>query len=545
MSLKAPKSGRQADGKSGGQLATRWQNKVESDVAQRRVIWGFSALVVAAAVGGGLWAQSQEPPQQPSGPIVEKALPIDVQVGEAHVTTPATPVLTADDQVASAPQRQLPQSEAQVQMSFAPLVKQVVPAVVNVYATKTEQGFQSPFAGDPFFSRLFGGMDSRPQTSQSLGSGVIVDPKGVIVTNSHVVNGADEIHIALSGGRQYPVKVLLDDTKSDLAVLQMQNTDGKTFPALTFGNSDDVQVGDLVLAIGNPFGVGQTVTSGIVSALARSGVETGNFDYFIQTDAAINPGNSGGALVDLNGHLIGINTAIFTRSGGSVGIGFAIPANMARTVATAGENGGPVVRPWFGARLQEVTSDIADSLNIDPPHGALITEVAPGSPADKAGLKSGDAIIQIDGVDVDAPQGFDFRFATKPIGSTVALRYVRGGRAAETNVAAEAAPAVGADGTAAVTGDSAFAGTTVSVLTPPVAQDLGMPFDSKGVVVTAIAPGSPADQMGLQKGDIIVSIDRKQITDAAMFKSLVSTRADRWQIVINRNGQVDQYIVGG
>lgn len=521
---------------------------METELAQRQIVWGFSALIVIAAIGGGLWAQSQEPAPAPRGPIVTSALPIDLQMAEGRVPTAPAPTLMADAQVGPpSAQRQLPQSEAQVQMSFAPLVKQVIPAVVNVYATKTEQGFESPFAGDPFFSQLFGGglLRSRPQTSQSLGSGVIVDPKGVIVTNSHVVNGADEIHIALSGGREYPVKVLLDDTKSDLAVLQMQNTDGKTFPALSFGNSDDVQVGDLVLAIGNPFGVGQTVTSGIVSALARSGVETGNFDYFIQTDAAINPGNSGGALVDLNGHLIGINTAIFTRSGGSVGIGFAIPANMARSVAEAGESGGPVVRPWFGARLQEVTSDIADSLDIDPPHGALITDVAPGSAADKAGLKSGDAIVQIDGVDVDAPQGFDFRFATKELGSSVHIRYVRGGKVAETDVTAEAPPSAGPDATADITGDTTFAGTSVSVLTPPVAQDLGLPFDSKGVVVTAVAQGSPADQMGLQKGDIIVSIDRRQITDAAMFKSLVSTRANQWQIVITRNGQTIRSIVGG
>jgi serine protease Do len=204
-----------------------------------------------------------------------------------------------------------------------------------------------------------------------------------------------------------------------------------------------------------------------------------------------------------------------------------------------------VVRPWFGARLQEVTSDIADSLNIDPPHGALITEVAPGSPADKAGLKSGDAIVQIDGVDVDAPQGFDFRFATKPIGSTVALRYVRGGRTSEADVAAAPPPAAGPDATAEITGNTSFAGTTVSVLTPPVAQDLGMSFDSKGLVVTTVAAGSPADQMGLQKGDIIISIDRQQVTDAATFKSLVSHRADQWQIVINRNGQTIQSIVGG
>jgi len=517
-------------------------------VSQRQVVWGFSGLVVLAAIGGGLWAENAGWPSFASAPA---GPPLDMQVAEADVS--AAPIAVAqapaaDLQVADAtPSRALPQSEADVQMSFAPLVKQVTPAVVNVYATKTEQGFQSPFQGDPFFSQLFGGgmFDSRPQTSQSLGSGVIVDPKGVIVTNSHVVNGADEIHIALSGGREYPVKVLLDDTKSDLAVLQIQNTNGKTFPALTFGNSDDVQVGDLVLAIGNPFGVGQTVTSGIVSALARSGVESGNFDYFIQTDAAINPGNSGGALVDLQGHLVGINTAIFSRSGGSVGIGFAIPANMAHAVAEAGEKGGPIVRPWFGARLQEVTTDIADSLNIDPPHGALITEVAPDSPAAKAGLKSGDAIIKIDGVDVDAPQGFDFRFATKELGSQSDLTYVRSGKTADVEVAVAPAPGASADETAQISGDTRFAGTTVATLSPPVAQDLDLPFDSKGVVVTAVTSGSPAEDMGLQKGDVIVSIDGRDINDVGTFKSLVSTRADGWQIVLKRDGRMIQSYVSG
>jgi serine protease Do len=473
-----------------------------------------------------------------------------MQVAEAQGATPTpAPGATATDvQVAQAdPQRAVPQSQAEVQLSFAPLVRQVTPAVVIVYATKTEQGFRSPFQGDPFFSQLFGGglFQSRPQTSQSLGSGVIVDPRGVIITNSHVVNGADEIHIALNGGREFPVKLLLDDPKSDLAVLQIQNAGGRTFEALQFANSDDVQVGDLVLAIGNPFGVGQTVTSGIVSALARTGVETGNFDYFIQTDAAINPGNSGGALVNLRGQLVGINTAIFTRSGGSVGIGFAIPANMARTVAEAGEKGGPIVRPWFGARLQEVSTDIADSLNIDPPHGALITEVAAGSPADKAGLKSGDAIIKIDGTDVDAPQGFDFRFATKQVGTTADITYVRGGRTADAQVQVAAAPAPTASDSATIGGNTRFAGTTVSRLTPPVAQDLNLPFDSKGLVVTKVAQGSPADDMGLRKGDIILSINGQDMQDAATFKAMVSRRTGGWQIVLQRSGQVIQSFISG
>ncbi|MEO6012945.1 MAG: Do family serine endopeptidase [Devosia sp.] len=491
-------------------------------MSQRQMVFGFTGLaVLAAALAVWSWFGAMPPGVglKPAFAAAEEATPL----------------------------RQLPQSEAEIQLSFAPLVKTVTPAVVNVYATKTEQGFESPFASDPFFSRLFGGdmFQSRPRTSQSLGSGVIVDPKGVIITNSHVVNGADDIRIALSGGREYPVKLLLDDPKSDLAVLQIDNANGKIFPALQFANSDNLQVGDLVLAIGNPFGVGQTVTSGIVSALARTGVETGNFDYFIQTDAAINPGNSGGALVDLNGKLVGINTAIFTRSGGSVGIGFAIPVNMARTVAEAGEKGGGIVRPWFGARLQEVTTDIADSLSIDPPYGALITEVAAGSPADKAGLKAGDAIVQIDGVDVDAPQGFDFRFATKELGTWSTLNYVRSGKPAEASVAIAAAPGASADQTTDITGNTRFAGATVSTLSPSIAQDMNLPFDSKGVVVTKIAEGSPARQMGLEKGDVIVSIDNRQINDVGTFKSLVSTRTDGWQIVLQRNGQTIQSYISG
>ena len=519
-------------------------------MAQRQVVWGVAGLVLLMAVGAGLWIQRGGDAQATSD--VTDATPLDVQVAEAapSVMTAATTATMQVAQATPAPApapRELPQTQQQVQLSFAPLVKAVTPAVVNVYATKTEQGFQSPFANDPFFSQLFGGdlFQSRPQTSQSLGSGVIVDGKGVIVTNSHVVHGADEIHIALSGGREYPVKLLLDDPKSDLAVLQIQNASGKAFPALSFADSDQVQVGDLVLAIGNPFGVGQTVTSGIVSALARTGVETGNFDYFIQTDAAINPGNSGGALVNLQGQLVGINTAIFTRSGGSVGIGFAIPANMARTVADAGETTGTITRPWFGARLQEVTTDIADSLSIDPPHGALIAEVAPDSPAAKAGLQSGDAIVKIDGIDVDAPQGFDFRFATKPLGSQVDITYVRGGKPADASVAVAAAPGAGPDETATISGNTRFSGTTVSKLTPAVAQDIGLPFDSKGIVVTDVAQGSPADNMGLRTGDIVLSINGQDMQDVATFKGLVSGRTNGWQIVLQRNGQVIQSYISG
>ena len=485
-------------------------------------------LIGFALTGGILIAGSAGWMAIADRPLAVEAAPPPVQLAQADTTV-----------------RELPQSQAEIQLSFAPLAKQVTPAVVNVYATKTEQGFQSPFANDPFFSRFFGGdmFQSRPQTSQSLGSGVIIDSKGVIITNSHVVSGADDIRIALSGGREYPVTLLLDDPKSDLAVLQIDNPSGRVFPSLAFAAADDLQVGDLVLAVGNPFGVGQTVTSGIVSALARTGIETSNFDYFIQTDAAINPGNSGGALVNLKGELVGINTAIFTRSGGSVGIGFAIPASMARAVAKAGESGGVLVRPWFGARLQEITTDIADSLSIDPPHGALIAEVATDSPAARAGLKPGDAIVKIDGVNVDAPQGFDFRFATKDVGTQTLLSYVRGGQTADVTVDVAAAPDAGA--AADITGNTRFAGTTVEVLDPALAQAMNMPFDTTGVVVSRVAQGSPADRMGLRAGDIIVAINGERINDVGTFKSLVSTRTNGWQIVLQRDGQTIQSYVSG
>ncbi len=490
-------------------------------MSQRQVVFGVTGVFAAALLGGALWSE------------------VSPRLAPAQETQP-----TLVAQAEPAP-REVPSSQADIQLSFAPVVKQVTPAVVNVYATKIEQGFQSPFANDPFFSRFFGGdlFQRRPQTSQSLGSGVIVDPKGVIITNSHVVSGADDIRIALSGGREFSVTLLLDDPKSDLAVLQIEDANGRQFPALSFAESDDLQVGDLVLAVGNPFGVGQTVTSGIVSALARTGVETNNFDYFIQTDAAINPGNSGGALVNLRGELVGINTAIFTRSGGSIGIGFAIPASMARAVAKAAVNGGELVRPWFGARLQEVTTDIADSLSIDPPHGALIAEVAEGSPAARAGLRPGDAIIKIDGVDVDAPQGFDFRFATKEVGTQALLTYVRGGQTGEVTVDVAAAPDHGE--TAQITGNTRFAGTTVESLSPALAQEMNLPFDSTGIVVSKVAPGSPADGMGLRAGDIIVAINGQRINDVGTFKALVSTRTNGWQIVLQRGGQTIRSFVSG
>ncbi len=296
------------------------------------------------------------------------------------------------------------------------MVKRAAPAVVNVYAARVVEN-RNPFINDPLFRQFFGAVP-REQVLRSLGSGVIVDPSGLVVTNYHVIEGASEVKVALSDKREFDAEIALKDEHSDLTVLRLKGVDER-FPVLDFANSDELQVGDLVLAIGDPFGVGQTVTHGIVSALARTQVGISDYQFFIQTDAAINPGNSGGALVDLSGKLVGINTAIYSRSGGSQGIGFAIPANMVRVVVASAKGGSAAVkRPWLGAKLQEVTPEIAESLGLKRPSGALVANLLPAGPAAHAGMKTGDVIVSIDGTIVDDPNSFDYRFATKPLGGT-------------------------------------------------------------------------------------------------------------------------------
>lgn len=482
----------------------------------------FSAAALAVLAIGGTLAFS--PWNAPTTAQVQSAPP------------PATP-----------PARAVPQSDAQLKLSFAPVVQAVSPSVVNVYATKIESRAASPFASDPFFSRFFGDQyfQARPRESRALGSGVIVEGSGVILTNSHVISGATDVRIALSDGREFAVDVVVEDQQTDLAVLRVRDPRGVSFPAITFADSDGLLVGDLVLAIGNPFGVGQTVTSGIVSALARTGVESSDYQFFIQTDAAINPGNSGGALVDLDGHLVGINTAIYSQSGGSVGIGFAIPANMARLVADAGVSGGQIVRPWFGAKLQAVTADIASSLGMAAPHGALITDVAPGGPADRAGFRSGDVILSVDSQRVDDPSAFNFRLATRPIGQSARLERLRGSATETIDFTVEAAPAPAEGATATIAADSRFAGVTVQQLDPALSEAKGLPYDARGVVVTAIASGSPAEAMGLRVDDIILALNDTEITDTATFTRIASQRVRTWQIILQRDGRVSRAMVAG
>src|SRR5262249_23493528 len=370
--------------------------------------------------------------------------------------------------------RRVPSSPNEVRLSYAPVVQRAAPAVVNVYAARAVATTRNPFLDDPIFRRFFGVPDGgapSEQLQRSLGSGVIVDTGGLIVTNNHVIEGATEVKVALADKREYEADIVLKDQRSDLAVLRIRGQ-SERFPAIDFADSDALQVGDLVLAIGNPFAVGQTVTHGIVSAVARTQVGITDYQFFIQTDAAINPGNSGGALVDLSGKLVGINTAIFSRAGGSQGIGFAIPANMVRVVVASAKSGGNTVkRPWLGARLQAVTPEIAESLGLRRPAGALVASITPGSAAARAGLKSGDLIVGIDGQDVEDPNAFDYRFATKPLGGSARLALLRAGRETIATVALETAPETPRE-ELVIRARSPFTGAKVSNISPALADEL-------------------------------------------------------------------------
>src|SRR5579862_3052429 len=436
---------------------------------------------------------------------------------------------------AGAQQRQVPASAAQLSLSFAPVVQRVAPAVVNVYAQHVVAN-NNPFMADPFFRQFFGGGMPREQVERSLGSGVIVDPSGLVVTNYHVIADASEVKIALSDKREFAADIVLKDQRSDLAVLRIKGANER-FPTLQFANSDDLQVGDVVLAIGDPFGVGQTVTHGIVSAVARTQVGISDYQFFIQTDAAINPGNSGGALVDMNGRLVGINSAIYSRSGGSQGIGFAIPSNGVRVVVASAEGGSSAVkRAWLGAKLQDVTPEIADSLGLKRPSGALVASVAADGPAAKAGIKTGDLIVTVDGVEVEDPNAFDYRFATKPLGGTAKVGLVRQGKEIVASVALQSLPDTPRN-EVQIKGQSPFLGATVATLSPALADELRLDPQTEGVVITAVADGSAAQSVGFQKGDIVVSVNSQKIVKSADLERVTNANSRQWRVTILRGGQ--------
>jgi Do/DeqQ family serine protease len=449
-------------------------------------------------------------------------------------------LLTSVGSGAMAQERRVPASPNEVRLSYAPIVQRVVPAVVNVYAGRMVAN-RNPLLDDPIFRRFFGvpGLPGSPgeQMQRSLGSGVLVDAGGLVVTNNHVIEGATEVKVSLADKREFEADVVLQDARSDLAVLRLK-AQGERFSAIEFADSDALLVGDIVLAIGNPFAVGQTVTHGIVSAVARTQVGISDYQFFIQTDAAINPGNSGGALVDMNGRLVGINTAIFSRSGGSQGIGFAIPANMVRVVVASARSGGTAVkRPWLGARLQAVTSEIAESLNLKRPTGALIASVTPQSPAARAGLKSGDLIIAIDGQTVDDPSAFDYRFATKTLGGAGAkVTFMRAGREYVVSVALETAPDAPRDEIVLQT-RSPFQGAKVSNISPALAEELRIDPSSEGVIIVDIANGSTAQRLGFRPGDIVVAVNDQAVTKTRDLERATARASGLWRITIKRGGQ--------
>jgi len=428
----------------------------------------------------------------------------------------------------------VPQSAQQIDLTFAPLVKQASPAVVNVYTRKTARR-QSPFANDPRFSRLFGRQQERAQGS--LGSGVLVGRDGVIVTNNHVVEGADEFRIVLSDRREYAAELLLADERTDLAVLKIDAEAGQ-LPTLPFADTRDLEVGDLVLAIGNPFGVGQTVTSGIVSATARTDVGISDYAFFIQTDAAINPGNSGGALIDNYGQLVGVNTAIFSRSGGSNGIGFAIPAEMVRRVVDAAVNEGRIIRPWLGIKGQAVSFDIARSQGLDRPVGIIVTEVYEDGPADKARLRRGDLVTEINGREVYDEGGLNFLAATQSPGERVALTVFRSGRERTVNVLLTPPPGATDAELHLMNGAHPLSGAEIAELSPALAESLGGDPFAKGILVTRNPPRrSIARRVGLVLGDIVVAINGQETTTKAQLEDVIANADGSWQVTIERNGR--------
>jgi len=432
------------------------------------------------------------------------------------------------------PPRAVPSSMPQVQLTFAPIVKRVAPAVVNVYARTVVQAPTNPIFSDPMFAQLFGNPQMRQRVQQSLGSGVIVRSDGVILTNNHVVQGGANIVVALSDKREFRAKVLLADPRTDVAVLKI-DTRGEQLATVPFADSDKVQVGDLVLAIGDPFGVGQTVTMGIVSALARTQIGASDYQFFIQTDAAINPGNSGGALVTTDGRLAGINTSILSRTGESIGIGFAIPANLARRVLE-GALGGGIKLAWIGAEGQPVTAAIAASLGIAVPNGVLLRSVYPGGPAAQAGLKTGDVIFTVDGQPVNDMQSLNYRIATHKVGDVVKMHVRLAKQASDVSVTLALPPENPPRELQTIGGRNPLTGAQVENLSPATATELQMPLMAKGVAIVAVTAGTPSGSYGFQQGDVVRGVNGVAITSVADLQRALAS-ANHWDLVVDRGGQ--------
>jgi Do/DeqQ family serine protease len=450
---------------------------------------------------------------------------------------------------AQAQQRQAPETRAQIQLSFAPIVAKSAPAVTNIFAKRVVRNeLRQPFFSDPMMQRFFGDrfggqLMPRERVQNTLGSGVLVRANGVIVTNNHVIEDTTGIRVVLSDRREFDARVLLTDPHTDLAVLKI-DTGGEALPVLEFADSDSAQVGDIVLAIGNPFGVGQTVTSGIVSATARTQGGVSDYQFFIQTDAAINPGNSGGALVGADGRLIGINTAIFSRSGGSIGIGFAIPSNMVARVVEAALAGGAVVRPWLGASGQAVTQDLSQGLGLARPTGVLISNIYPGGPADQAGLRVGDVILKVDEREIHDPESLRYRIAMAKLGAKANIAIWRDGRQAVLPMTLKPAPETPPRNVTELRGNHPLTGATIANLSPAYAEELELSPGLTGVIIVELPRNSPAVQIGLQPGDILMAISEDKIKLVDDVVRLTGMPRDVWEIRIRRGDKVLSVRIG-
>ncbi|GLS20915.1 serine protease [Labrys miyagiensis] len=426
--------------------------------------------------------------------------------------------------------------------SLAPLVERTAPSVVNIFAQKVIRNRSATryLDGSAFWrlfrdTLLFGYGQDRFESS--LGSGVIVAANGVIVTNYHVVEGASGILVALPGGQAHSAEVLVSDQHTDLAVLRI-DAGGAALPSIEFGDSDRLKAGDRVIAIGNPFGLGQTVTSGIVSATARTSFGVGDFRFFIQTDAAINPGNSGGALIAMDGTLVGINTAIYSTSGGSQGLGFAIPSNMARGMVDSAVKGKPLVRPWIGISSRTILPQIAELLGLSSLHGVLVTDVFKGGPADNAGLQQGDVILAVDEFPIDDPQALRYRIATREAGSTVQLTLERGGDFHKVSVSLQRPPNEPPSNDTWMPNLSPLRGARVASLSPAFADEIGVDSGISGIVVLDARVGAGAYRLGLRKGDIIRGIDGRPVRTVDDLLAFRTTPFKSSRVTLERAGSV-------
>ena len=430
--------------------------------------------------------------------------------------------------------RVVPSSQAQVQLSYSPVVKQTAPAVVNIFTSRTIR----TRSRSSFFDQMFGMQRApRERVESSLGSGVIVRGNGIIVTNAHVVKGADELKVVLNDRREFEATVVAQDEETDLAVLRI-DTNGEIMPSLRVGADDDPEIGDIVLAIGNPFGVGQTVTSGIISALGRTNVS--DISSAIQTDAAVNPGNSGGALVNLQGELIGVNTAIFSRSGGSNGIGFAIPAALVERAIESALSEGRIVRPWIGARTNSVDATMASALGLDRAKGAVINELLDGGPADKAGLEKGDVILAVGDTEVNDDSGLRFKLATLRPRENTTVEYVRDGRIRTTKVRVDTPQETPLRDERDLEGVHPFNGAVIVNMSPALGEELGFDPYLEGVMVLKVLRGSAANYNRLRPGDFILDVNDTPITSTRQLESLlISEPIDVvWDVQIDRDGRI-------